>query len=134
MTGSLRRWPRIGCFVLVACRLGIQVTRGFTLRIELLEVPNVLTDRARKSILALDSRHLIGIRARQSLSALAGMFKINIHLFTVEGLQPCRNCSSWAKIFLDLKFHDIPNTVAGAVTAAVGLPGVCLLDVHTLGA
>ncbi len=36
-------------------------------------------------------------------------------------------------IFLDLKYHDIPNTTSGAVAAAVQLPGVRLLNVHTLG-
>jgi orotidine-5'-phosphate decarboxylase len=38
-----------------------------------------------------------------------------------------------AEIFLDLKYHDIPSAVAGAVSAAVKLPGVHFLDVHALG-
>ena len=70
----------------------------------------------------------------QSVSALVGIFKINIHLFTAEGppaLEKLRQLGP--EIFLDLKFHDIPSTVAGAVSAAINLPGVRLLDVHALG-
>ncbi len=68
------------------------------------------------------------------LVGLAGMFKIGKQLFTADGPRAVEKIASLgAGIFLDLKFHDIPNTVAGAVRAAAGLPGVRLVNVHTLG-
>ena len=65
---------------------------------------------------------------------LVGLFKINIHLFTAEGPDAVRKISALGPgIFLDLKYHDIPNTVAGAISAAAELPRVRLLDLHTTG-
>ena len=68
------------------------------------------------------------------LASHVGMFKVGKQLFPAAGPEALRKLSSLgAKIFLDLKYHDIPNTVAGAVRAAVELPGVELLNVHSLG-
>ncbi len=68
------------------------------------------------------------------LAGLVGMFKINTHLFTAEGPWAVEKLSQLGPgIFLDLKYHDIPNTLAGAVGVAVRLPGVRLVNVHTLG-
>jgi len=60
-------------------------------------------------------------------------FKVGLELFTAEGPAVLQILSSRdKKIFLDLKLHDIPRTVANAVTAAAKL-GVNLITVHAIG-
>jgi orotidine-5'-phosphate decarboxylase len=86
-------------------------------------------------IVALDFDSLsTALKFAKQVADLVGMFKIGMQLFTSAGPEAVRQVSQLgAGVFLDLKFHDIPNTVAGAVLASAGLPGIQLVNIHALG-
>jgi orotidine-5'-phosphate decarboxylase len=86
-------------------------------------------------IVALDFDSLSSaVKFATQIADLVGMFKIGNQLFTAAGPAAVKEVAALGSgVFLDLKYHDIPNTVAGAVLSAAGLPGVQLLNVHSLG-
>ena len=85
-------------------------------------------------IVALDLDDLeLATELVRSLAREVGMFKIGKQLFTHAGPQAVRLIQDLGgEIFLDLKFHDIPNTVAKAAIEATRL-GVKMFNVHASG-
>lgn len=89
---------------------------------------------ANKLIVALDvdtagkARELV-----KTLSGIAGMFKIGSQLFTAAGPALVKEIvSAGERVFLDLKYHDIPNTVANAGIEATRL-GISIFNIHASG-
>jgi orotidine-5'-phosphate decarboxylase len=91
-------------------------------------------DPRQRLIVALD---VSTAAAAQKIVAAVGdsalTYKVGMQLYTAEGPQVVRDLvASGRRVFLDLKYHDIPTTVGAAVTEAANL-GVSMLTVHAAG-
>jgi orotidine-5'-phosphate decarboxylase len=97
-------------------------------------IPSRRIDPRERLIVALD---VSNAAAAQKIVAAVGTsaltYKVGMQLYTAEGPQVVRDLvSSGRSVFLDLKYHDIPNTVGAAVAEAARL-GVKMLTVHASG-
>ncbi len=91
-------------------------------------------DPREKLIVALDvSSAAAAQRIVAAIGDSARTYKVGMQLYTAEGPRVVRDLvASGRRVFLDLKYHDIPNTVASAVNEAAQL-GVSMLTVHAAG-
>src|ERR1044071_2468334 len=96
--------------------------------------PSTIISPRDRLIVALDfPTRSKAIALVSALSGAVSTYKIGLQLYTAEGPEIVRAvAATGAKVFLDLKLHDIPNTVAKAVAAA-GELGVQMLTVHLSG-
>src|SRR6202046_3873022 len=93
-----------------------------------------MSDPRQRLIVALD---VSSAAAAQKIVAAVGdsalTYKVGMQLYTAEGPQVVRDLvTSGREVFLDLEYHDIPNTVGAAVAEAAML-GVSMLTVHGAG-
>jgi orotidine-5'-phosphate decarboxylase len=93
-----------------------------------------VTPEQEKILVALDvESRAEALALADTLRGSVGGFKIGSRLFTAEGPSMVRALTERGdRVFLDLKYHDIPNTVATAIQAAAQL-GVWMLNVHASG-
>src|SRR5215467_3790600 len=91
-------------------------------------------DPRKQIIVALDiDSRAEALRLVGQLQGRVGLFKIGSQLFTAEGPQLVRDIVGLGEqVFLDLKFHDIPNTVAKSASLAQHL-GVTMITLHAGG-
>src|ERR1043166_8325895 len=76
---------------------------------------------------------IVALDVDNALRDSAGMFKVGMQLFTAAGPELVRKIvSHGGRVFLDLKYHDIPNTVALAGIEATRL-GVSIFNIHASG-
>ncbi len=87
-----------------------------------------------RTFVALDTANLAhALDLANALSGHVGGMKVGKEFFTAcgpDGVRAVTDCGM--PVFLDLKFHDIPNTVAGAIKASLTL-SPCMVNVHACG-
>jgi orotidine-5'-phosphate decarboxylase len=82
---------------------------------------------------ALDAPDLASAeRWAEAAAPFAGLLKVGLELFSAEGGEAVRRIARHRPVFLDVKLHDIPNTVAGAVRALAPL-GPAWITIHAAG-
>src|ERR1700737_1007421 len=93
-----------------------------------------MTKTAEKIIIALDvASKKDALQLVEQLRDQISFFKIGLQLYTATGPEVVREiAATGAKVFLDLKLHDIPNTVAKAIESAANV-GVQMVTIHLSG-
>jgi len=90
-------------------------------------------DASARIAAALDTADLARAEAlAEVLAPRCGVLKLGLELFSAAGPEAVRRIAARAPVFLDLKLHDIPNTVAGAVRALLPL-APAMLTLHAAG-
>lgn len=91
--------------------------------------------RSNPIILALDTDDLaVAEHWAERCSPWVGGLKLGMELWTAAGQEGYRRMASWSlPMFLDLKWHDIPNTVGRTARQVASLPGLRWVTVHSLG-
>lgn len=84
-------------------------------------------------ICAIDTTDVVAAKKLvQAVRGSVGAIKLGLEFFTANGAAGVAEVAGDVPLFLDLKFHDIPNTVAGAVRATKGI-NAFMMTVHTSG-
>lgn len=94
-----------------------------------------MVDAKERLICALDTRDLDhAIALASQLKDTVGALKLGLEFFTAHGTAGVNKVvDAGMPVFLDLKFHDIPNTVAGAIRSAVHHMNVFMMTIHVSG-